>query len=546
MVPLLCALALCAGPSRPSGDAQDLVYLSPTGPVLIRLHLQADGVPLRRRFEALMREVFDSLDKNKDGVLSKDEAAAMPRLGGPNALVFNIGGNIAMRPPARGAVRLLFEGMKERYAQQGVVPFKLGDAGGPVYLVWGGTAPRSAAQITAKLFARLDTNKDGKLDKKELAAAERVLLEFDADEDELVSVGELMDEPPATASPFAQVAFTAPAGGDTAPGFHAVTDDASRRALAAALATAPGALARLRPLDRDRDGKISAAELAGLAALAPDVELNVEVNSKGGVTVSPTPSAPVSKAARLTKGPGGLVLNVGSAEVAFGAPAVASGGLALALDAASNYAELFKAADADNNGYIDRKEAMRGLAIAGDFDAIDADHDGKIFQKELVSYMKRVEALSSKLRGATLALSIKEQGQGLFDLLDLNRDGVLGVRELRRAPELLRRLKLERLAAADVPRQFRAGFSPGGPDPGGLGAIRAFSVVDVARPARRGAEKGPMWFRRMDLNRDGDVSRSEWLGTREEFAKIDTDGDGLISPEEAEAYHEKLTSKKGK
>ena len=38
----------------------------------------------------------------------------------------------------------------------------------------------------------------------------------------------------------------------------------------------------------------------------------------------------------------------------------------------------------------------------------------------------------------------------------------------------------------------------------------------------------------MDRNRDGDVSRREFLFGEELFRKIDTDGDGLISPEEAE------------
>ena len=50
------------------------------------------------------------------------------------------------------------------------------------------------------------------------------------------------------------------------------------------------------------------------------------------------------------------------------------------------------------------------------------------------------------------------------------------------------------------------------------------------------APRGPLWFRKMDRNGDGDVSRKEWLGTPEQFDAIDTDRDGLISADEAEAY----------
>jgi len=52
-------------------------------------------------------------------------------------------------------------------------------------------------------------------------------------------------------------------------------------------------------------------------------------------------------------------------------------------------------------------------------------------------------------------------------------------------------------------------------------------------------QKGPTWFRKMDRNGDGDVSRLEFLGTRAEFDQIDTDHDGLISLDEAETHDKK-------
>jgi hypothetical protein len=48
----------------------------------------------------------------------------------------------------------------------------------------------------------------------------------------------------------------------------------------------------------------------------------------------------------------------------------------------------------------------------------------------------------------------------------------------------------------------------------------------------------------MDRNHDGDVSRREFLGTDEEFRKIDADGDGLISLDEAERYDAQLRKEK--
>src|SRR5262249_34696995 len=82
----LCVAALvlfsmptqAADKTKQADDAQDFVFLAEARPVLVRLHVRVDGKPLRATWDEFMKYLFNYLDTNRDGVLSKEEAERAP------------------------------------------------------------------------------------------------------------------------------------------------------------------------------------------------------------------------------------------------------------------------------------------------------------------------------------------------------------------------------------------------------------------------------------------------------------------------------------
>ena len=172
-------MGLAVGPAPAESDTQKIVYLSDRGPILIALHLRIDGESLAARHRTFTNAVFAYLDRDGDGVLSQTEAALAPTAGDLTNPLVLIGRRevnpVRVRLGRTGKVTR--EELAAHYRKTGLPPFQNGDLLG-LAIPFRGPAPTNESvgeQLTDRLFALLDADKDGKLSRKELEAAPAVL-----------------------------------------------------------------------------------------------------------------------------------------------------------------------------------------------------------------------------------------------------------------------------------------------------------------------------------------------------------------------------------
>ena len=91
-----------------------------------------------------------------------------------------------------------------------------------------------------------------------------------------------------------------------------------------------------------------------------------------------------------------------------------------------------------------------------------------------------------------------------------------------------------RVSADEIPYHFQVTIARGGL-PGLTGEAPATPAARsmIKAGGAGGFAAGPDWFQKMDRNHDGDVSRREFLGPRDQFDRLDRDQDGLIDADEA-------------
>jgi Ca2+-binding EF-hand superfamily protein len=525
-------------PALDHKGVQDVMFLTDARPIFIRLRLDAGGKGFRAAWLDAVKAIHKYLDRDGDGTLTREEAdrGSLP---------------LVVRAATGGAAALPRADLDANPKDGKVSVEELADVLRPALGPFRVQVGRLAIDRNDALFNYLDRDRDGTLTKDELAAAVSSLHRFDLDDNELIDPNEL--EP--FGNPIAALNQDLTRRGKYAPVPAVIElscDDPSFRPVRLLLkkydqGASEGSAAGDNRLsagelgidardfvsaDTDRDGELDSEELRRyLGRAGPDLELVVKL--PGGESAATSIEAIVTDSQRLPPGVHVHRLSESEIEVALGEVNLefhADGGEQAGDFARRYYASQFQAADKDNNKYLEMSEVKDHHGpFAALFDMIDRDGDGKIYMKEVDEFVDR----QSSAARSQMVLSVADQGRAIFAVVDTNRDHHLSVREIRGA--VARVLSWDRngdgkIRSDEIPHHYELSI--------GRGQITAVGMSGsdprvTASPPSTPAAAGPKWYRKMDRNRDGDISRREFLGPRAAFERLDADGDGLISAQEA-------------
>ncbi|WP_372721569.1 calmodulin [Novipirellula sp.] len=130
-----------------------------------------------------------------------------------------------------------------------------------------------------------------------------------------------------------------------------------------------------------------------------------------------------------------------------------------------------------------------------------------------------------------ISLGAVVDGYPLLPMLDPNGDGRFTIRELRELEQRLSRFDKDGdgdLSPREMQSPIRVCLGLGPSVHGELAGLRR-----IKQPDWTPSISAPEWFVRMDRNGDNDLTRNEFPGLDAQFSALDADADGLISAAEA-------------
>ena len=525
---------------RENADPQDpyerFAILTPGGPVVVQVALTVNGQPFRTVREKLIDDMLAAADKDKDGKATWDEAATSPRftLGRLrfsseqkqsmiHALDRNADGQVD-RPEVRQYVSQYFS------APAFVLNANAYSGYGGVFVANGRIVSTGGAQ--ADLRPLLDTDADGALSDKEIAAGAERLKTRDADDNDLLYPEEISGQTVAQGQVAAQrrlqqeaVQLSVLLGPvATADGLFAALSQRYKNAdgdmIGARFTAIPSLFAAL---DKNNNGILGKEEVLGLNDVQPHVELTVDLGnpSAGGVALKSVAAELVTSSESAEN----TVLELPGVRLSF----IANRAAPPAASYEQNAKAMLMQFDKDSNGYLEKSEVADN--VAQQLAMWDENEDGKVYAEEITASYARLAAPQT----SQVAANVASQGNSLFQTLDQTGDSRLSLREMRAASARILALDKDadgQITQHEIPATYTVTFGLGN---SGFGyrVVQVGAMPGGAAPAPAG--NGPEWFTRMDRNNDGDVTLKEFLGDETEFKQLDANADGFIEAKEAAA-----------